>query len=81
MELFRLLILIPVALMFGLAGAALLFLPPGTLLKWDRRTGYWLFHRASSPQRGLLAAGLFYKALGTVLLAVVVLKVLPDIFN
>lgn len=81
MDLFRLLVLIPAAVLLGSAGLALLLVPPKTLLVWDRRTGSWLAQLAKSPGRGERLAGAFCKTLGIALLAVVMLGLLPGILR
>ena len=81
MDLFRLLVLIPVTVLFGIVGLALLFTPAKNILRWDRMTGYWLAQRAKSSNRGVLLAGALYKILGTALLAVVLFELLPGILR
>lgn len=81
METFRLLVLVPLALVLGAAGLALLLLPASAILRRDRQTGYWLASRAKTPERGRLLAGAFYKLLALVLLGIVVVELLPSIFQ
>jgi hypothetical protein len=47
--------------------------PVEGFLRWDRRTGYWLYHAelrvSGDEKRALAAAGCFYKAFGFCLAA------------
>jgi hypothetical protein len=80
-ETLSLAISIPLVVLFSLVGGALLLVPPKTILRWDRKTGYWLYQRANTPEKGVLLAGTFYKILGATFIAVVFFGILPGIFG
>jgi hypothetical protein len=58
--------------LFLVIGLALLVLPARVLLKWDRRTGYWIYKRSPSEEVGLRRATIFYRAFGILILAFIV---------
>ena len=61
-------ILIPAIL--SIVGLSLLFIPTKSLLRFDRRTGYWIYKRTlkstGNENKALRAAGIFYKIFGAV---------------
>jgi hypothetical protein len=50
---------------FSLVGVLVVLVPAETILRFDRRTGYWLYKNAPDEETGIKRAKWFYRIFGT----------------
>ena len=66
-------------------GLCMMVIPPKRLLKWEGRSGYWVYRRelaaSRNEQRAVAAAGRFYNAFGIAFAAPAAVTLLLKLFG
>jgi len=72
-----------IPLIFVISGVVLLRVPARSLLKWDRRTGYWIYKRhlrlSGNEEEAIRKAGNFYKFFAVSLIVISVAFMVIDL--